>query len=558
MRAVWGLGAAVLLGIAGLTHLTWAAGEGDVYLSIGILEYAEGNYKEAIANFEKARQLDPKDVSAVYYLGLTHNAQGDFATGIRFLEQAKQLDANNLDVRFQLGVAHFSRRNYAGAEPEFRFVNDKNPRYENLGYYLGYVYYERRDFQRALPLFQQNVSTDPQFRQLAEFYSALALQNLGRRDEAVRQLAVSAQTAPTTPLASTAERLARTTEAGAREDRPLRVEIKIAGLFDNNVTVAPNHDILGLRQIPHETLGNLFSLRADYDVYRSERWRATLTYALLQTVYYQNDDFNMREHIGSAQVVYNNIWRDMRYFTGLQYTYEFLTLGDFQFLNRHTVGPFFSLEENPSLEENVGNLTQFRLQLQYKNFQFDPLVTEENRDAFNYLVGVTHFFRFQQDRHYIKVGFEFDKEAAAGFDYSYEGVKALVGFQVTLPALCTTGVVGAPQSCLRARVDGEFHWRSYRGNNFIFSANPGNCSFGPGACVKREDFEKLIQASLAKDFGGSSKVCALPLPWGQAKATPSDCFTVSLEFLSDLNRSRHTPIFQYSRQVVSLGLTWRY
>ncbi len=529
VRAICGLGAVVLLVLAAPARPAWAAGEGDVFLSIGILEYAEGNYKEAIANFEKARELDPKDVSAHYYLGLTQNAQGDFAAGIRFLEQAKQLDANNLDVRFQLGVAHFSQKNYAQAEPEFRFVQEKNPRHENLGYYLGYVYYERRDYQRALPLFQQNVSTDPQFRQLAEFYSGLALQNLGRRDEAVRQLAVSAQTAPTTPLATTAERLAQSAGAAARDERPFRLEIKVAGLYDSNVAVVPNNNILGLRNTPHETTGNLFSLRADYDVYRSQNWRATLTYALLQTVYYQNDDFNLRDHIGSAQVVYNNTWRDMRYFTGLQYAFEFLTLGDFQFLTRHTVGPFFSLEEN------AGNLTQFRLQLQYKDFQAKPGITEENRDAFNYLAGITHFFRFAQDRHYIKVGFEFDKEAAAGFDYSYEGLKWLAGFQYTLPWYD-----------IRARVDAEAHWRKYKGTNFLF------------APAKRDDLENIVQASLAKDFGSSSRVCALPLPWGNAKPAPSDCFTVSLEFLADLNWSRNTRIFEYNRSVLSLGLAWRY
>jgi hypothetical protein len=237
----------------------------------------------------------------------------------------------------------------------------------------------------------------------------------------------------------------------------------------------------------------------------------------------------------------------MRYWTGAQYSYEFLTLAERQFLQRHTVGPFFSQEWNPN------NLTQVRAQLQYKNFQTDPPITEENRDAFNYLLGFTHFFRFEGDRHFIKVGFEFDKEAAAGFDYSYEGMKALVGFQFTIPEIE-----------VRFRVDGEFYLRSYRGENFLLSVapnGPGTCwNSQGGICAKREDFEKLVLATLAKDFGRSSKACALPLPWGgpAPKATNNDCFTVSLDFLADLNRSRATPVFEYSRQVVSLGLTWRY
>ncbi len=534
-------GITLLLAVLGLAQPAGAAsGEGDVYLSIGILEYAEGNYKEAIANLEKARQLDPRDVGPPYYLGLAHNAQGDYATGIKFLSEAKQLEPENLDVRFQIGVAHFSQKDYNAAQPEFQFVFGKNPRYENVGYYLGYISYERRQFEQALPLFQQDVSADPQFRQLAQFYAGLTLQNLGRSEEAVRQLAVSAQTAPTSPLSSAATRLASSVQTGVREDQRFRMEIKIAGLYDNNITVAPNTNILGLRDIPREGLGNLFSLRMDYDVYRAANWRVTLGYGLLQTVYYPNQDFNLRDHIGSLQIGYNNIVGGMRYFTGLQYSYEFLTLGDFQFLQRHTVGPYFSLEEN------ANNLTQFQLQLQYKNFQAKPAVTEENRDAFNYLAGFTHFFRFAQDRHYIKVGFAFDKDAAAGFDYSYEGMKGIVGFQVTLGW------------DIRARVDGEFYWRSYRGVNFLFSNVDGPPPVCPtlGPCVKRVDFERIVQASLAKDFGHSSKVCTAALPWTTRAA--SDCLTVSLEFLADFNRSRATPIFEYNRQVLSLALTWRY
>ena len=558
--------AAACLAVVAAGGTARAAGEGDVFLSIGILEYAEGNYREAIANFEKARQLDPRDVGAPYYLGLTHSAMGDYPTGIRFLNEAKQLDPNNLDVRFQLGVAHFSRQDYAAAEPEFQFVYGQNSRYENLGYYLGYVHYQRGDLQRALPLFQQNVSTDPQFRQLALYYAGLSLNRVGRAEEGARQFALSAQAAPASPLATAADRLARGVEAADRPDRRLKLEVKLAGLYDNNVTVAPNRNIFGLRHPDTsgrpdprnpdlETLGNLFHVRGDYDVYRSANYqpnwncthcyKLTASYAFLQSLYYHNDRFNLADHIAQLQGVYTNTWRDMRYFTGLQYAYDFLTLGGRQFLQRHTVGPFFSLDEGAFriAEATVNNLTQVRLQLQYKNFQTDPVITEENRDAFNYLVGATHFFRFEQDRHYIKVGFEFDKDAAAGFDYSYEGMKALFGFQATFPW------------DVRFRVDSDFHWRSYRGKNFFLSATPGVCT-GPNDCVKRQDFEILLQASLAKDFGRTSKACNFGM-LGE-KAQPFDCFTVSLEFLSDHNRSRNTKVFEYTRQVLSVALGWRY
>ncbi len=494
----------MLLTIAALSRSAWGVGEGIVYVSLGILEYADGNYREAIANFEKARQLDPKDVSAHYYLGLAHNAQGNFATGIRLLEQAKQLEPDNLDVRFQLGVAHFTQREYEQAEPEFRFVFDRNPRYENLGYYLGYIHYQRREFERALTLFQQNVSTDPQFRQLAEFYAGLALGREGRAEEATRQLALAAQAAPSTPLASTAERLARSAEAVQREDRRLRLEAKMTLLGDDNVIQAPT---AGIKNVELRSPGNLFYFRADYDVFRNANWRATVSYAFLQTIYHFVDTFNLRDQIGQLQVAYTNTARGMRYLAGLQYGYDYLTLGDRAFLQRHSVGPYLAWEWNPM------HLTQVQYRLQVKDFDAHSDFRDEERDAVNNLVGLTHFLRFQQDRHYVKAGYEYDHEAALGHNWRYQGHKILGGFQATLPWWE-----------LRLRGDAEFHWRDYPNDNTTFAA-------------KRRDFEMLYQASLAKD-----------LPRG---------FTVSLEYLLDRNDSKIF-LYDYIRQVASLALSWRY
>lgn len=495
--------AAMTLVVVALPSLAWGVGEGIVYVSLGIVEYSEGNYREAIAYLEKARQLAPKDVSALYYLGLAHNAVGDNATGLRFLEEAKQLDPENIDVRFQLGVALLTQHAYAKAEPEFQFVFARNSRHENVGYYLGYITFQRRDYQQALTLLRQNVSTDPQFRQLAEFYAGLALARQGQAEEATRHLVLAAQAAPSTRLAGTAERLARGTEAAAREDRRFRLEMKVALLGDDNVILAPT---AGVQGVDLRSPGNLFYLRGDYDVIRNGNWRATLSYSLLQTVYHFVDSFNLRDQMGELSVSYTNTARGMRYFTGLQYGYEYLTLGEQAFLQRHSVGPYLAWEWNPM------HFTQFQHRLQVKDFDAWSPFRDEERDAVNNLVGLTHFLRFQQDRHYIKLGYAYDHEAALGHNWRYQGHKALGGFQMSLPWWD-----------VRLRGDAELYWRDYPGNNSTFAA-------------KRRDFEQLYQVSLAKDLPRN--------------------FTVSLEYLLDRNDSKIF-LFDYIRQVFLLAITWR-
>ena len=84
--------------------------------------------------------------------------------------------------------------------------------------------------------------------------------------------------------------------------------------------------------------------------------------------------------------------------------------------------------------ENQANLTTLLARFQGKDFYAivqQPL--DEDRDARNCMVGFTHVFRFAQDRHYIRLGYQYDYENSDGRNYSYAGNRFLAGGQYTLP-----------------------------------------------------------------------------------------------------------------------------
>jgi len=494
--------------VSGGVGTLWAATpDAEVFLDRAILEYDEKNYPGALEYLTRALAEDPTFGLALYQLGLTHIAMGDSVRAVENLQKARTLDPENRDVAYQLGVALFTLERYREAEPHFLAVYAMQPERESLGYYLGYIAFQRGDYRLALGYLRRNRSTEPTFQQLATYYAGLSQHFLGLSDEAAEELSRALTIDPASPLSAQARRYVEAVAQARREERRFRLEARLNLQFDSNVPVVPTTNVFGLRDRKTASTGELLFLRGDYVFVRDTRYEGTLGYAVTQVVNNDIRDFDLTDQAGIATWLYRGRLQNMPYFAGAQYMYDFLTLDYNKFLQRHSVTPYFSLVESPR------HLTTFLYRFQAKDFFRDPTqVNQENRDALNHLVGFVHYLRFAQDRHYLKAGYQYEREVARGIDYRYGGHKAIAGFLVTLPAE------------FRLSATGELFWRRYPKENYVFE-------------MTRRDLEKSISVTLAKD-----------LPHG---------LTVSAEYFGDFNDSK-LAIFDYKRHIVSVGLSWKY
>jgi hypothetical protein len=261
--------------------------------------------------------------------------------------------------------------------------------------------------------------------------------------------------------------------------------------------------------------GEIASVRADYSWFRSGPWEATATYSFFQTLNNNHNlsEFNIQDHLGSLGGFYRGAVRELPYQLGLQYSYDYLTLDNHAFLDRHTATVF------GTLVENVGNLTTLVGRLQFKDFLQDATTNPaSNRDARNWMVGPTHVFRFAGDKHLIRIGYQFDYEDTEGRDFTYTGHRALTGGQYTLPWGET-----------RLRYDYEVHFRSYANLNSLPLTSPDT--------MKRTDTEQLHVFRIEK-----------PLP---------NNLTLSTEYQGTFSQS-NLAIFNFHRNVFSVYLTWTY
>ena len=516
-----------------------------VFVDRAILAYDGKQYEQALKELQEALRLDPDSADALYYQGLVYIGLNRNADAQASLEKARGLRPEDVDIAFQLGVHYFNQQQFDRAEPPLRQVYKAEPRRRNIGYYLGLIEFRKKNYRAAVDLFRATVPSDDNFAQLSRFYSGLAMGNLGFAREARNEIEEAMRLQPASPLTAPAQRFGEVLQSAADRERFFHGEIKFGVYYDTNVPVVPNasSDLVAQTirgdQGRRKSEGELATMNLSYMWLRTLDWEGTVSYRFLQTYNNHLTEFNTQSHTPTLGLTYKSATLGMPYFAGMQWTYDFITLGNRRYTERWIVNPYFSLQENS------GNLTNLQFRFQAKNFFDDQAVTQgspvgrsEIRDALNYMVGLLHVFLFDQGRHSIKVGYQFDTDRAEGKNWDYRGHRLLIGGLYTLP-----------WGAARLRYDLDYHWRFHPHKNSLLPVD----AMGT---VRRRDNEPVHLVSIAKDFVFDFSK-SFSLSSCDAAKDPKCSFTVSLEYLFDRNRSNLKP-YDYERHVVTTSLAWRF
>jgi tetratricopeptide (TPR) repeat protein len=492
--------------------------EADVFVAEAILAYEDKRFDAALALLQQALQIDGENVDALYYAGVVQIARRRLDLAVEPLEKARGLAPADLSTAFQLGVVYFSQERFDRAEPPLTQVFDAEPRTDSVGYYVGFMRYRRKDYQGAVRAFNAGTSSDPNIQQLSRFYAGLAYAILGLPERAAAEVDAALRAQPTSALTGPAERLRDTILAARERERRFRAEVRLGVLYDTNVRVVPepSHDPTAeaARRRDKQSPGELMAVRAEYSWLRRGPWESTLTYSFFQTINNDLPEFNVQNHLGALTGTYRASLFELPLQVGSQYAFDQLTLDGDKFVQRHTAAAFATLVEGAT------HLTSLQARYQDKSFfQEKTTLPEEIRDAKNAMVGFVHLLRFEQDRHLVRFGYQFDDEDAEGRNFQYVGHRYLVGAQYTLPRVNT-----------RLKYDYDVHLRQYDNRHTLLPAvNPYS--------KERRDTEQTHIVRVEQ-----------PLPWD---------LTLAVESQSSIARS-NLPVFSFNRNVFSLSLSWQY
>ena len=490
--------------------------------------YETKKYDEALAQLQDVLRLEPNHVEALYYLGVVFNAKQLYPQAIVALDRAHALAPAELPITYQLGIAHFGLQDYDKAEPLLTEVFTAKPQLDNLGYYVGFIRYRHKDYKGAVEAFRAGRATDLQIQQLSKFYSGLAFAIMGLPDQATVELAEASRIRTVSPLTAPADRLRDTLVVSQERERRFHVELHAGAYYDSNVPINPiagginpatpdGQLVYQLRSRKANSPGELLSARGEYAFFRESGWEATVLGSYFKTFNNDLSFFNIENYLGGLGTSYQGAVAQLPFLVSAQYTYDYTTLSGSRFLNRQSttlVG---------TLVENSWNLTSIQARLQAKDFSEAFLIgggtnQAENRDANNWMIGFTHVFRFANDKHFIRFGYQYDVDDAKGEDWFYRGQRFLAGTQYTLPWWD-----------MRLKYDFDFHYRKYPNVNLVFPPS------APGTVMQEVQEQNHIFR------------IEQPLP---------SRFTLSADFQATISRDNLPFIFNYNRYVGTLTLAW--
>ncbi len=154
------------------------------YLNAGAMSHVRrgaeleqaGKIQDAIAEHERALQIDPKLVQAHVNLISLYGRLGQVATAETHFQASLNLDPKQADAYYNYGVLLFNRKQYTEAEKEFRQALSINPYHAQAHHNLGFLFEQRGEIAKALAEYESATTSQADYG-LAHFHAGRILAN---------------------------------------------------------------------------------------------------------------------------------------------------------------------------------------------------------------------------------------------------------------------------------------------------------------------------------------------------------------------------------------------
>jgi tetratricopeptide (TPR) repeat protein len=98
-----------------------------VQLNLGLAEFKQGHFSQAIAPFKAALRADPASLQVDTLLGMSYYGSTEFSKSVPYLQIAVKSEPENLELRGVLAQACLNIRQYYCALEQDQQINKINP-----------------------------------------------------------------------------------------------------------------------------------------------------------------------------------------------------------------------------------------------------------------------------------------------------------------------------------------------------------------------------------------------------------------------------------------------
>ena len=131
------------------------------YINRGIAYGEKGDHDRAIADFNKAIELDPKYDEAYYNRGYAYSKKGDHGHALADYNKAIELDPKHAPAYINRGLVYFDKGDFDRAIADYNEAIELDPKYAKAYYNRGGAYGKKGDHDRAMADFNKAIELDP-------------------------------------------------------------------------------------------------------------------------------------------------------------------------------------------------------------------------------------------------------------------------------------------------------------------------------------------------------------------------------------------------------------
>lgn len=335
------------------------------------------------------------------------------------------------EIAFSEGLLLHHKKDFKGAEQRFAKAVQLDPRHKNATYFLGLSQSEQEKYEAAIKSFTSAIALQTEEPE-PYFYRALAYYHLKKSPEALADFQKAQKLAPAGQVKDLATSYIRSM---TQKETPLVTSSSQGGShrwfangslttqYDTNVTLNP--DAPSAATLPTDKNDLQFAIRGGggYHIIRKDHYRLTTEGSYYQSIYTDLDRFNY----GLLHLEVNNQFKFGNFSIRTPTGYEFSLLGRDKYLGAFFMKPTFSYLLAKRL------LTQFSPRLRYEGF-FQTLTNQaQNRDAWNIQLEIDEFLMGEDQKHYLKLSYIYEKNAAKGNDWDYHAHRMGLAFLTPIP-----------------------------------------------------------------------------------------------------------------------------
>ena len=447
--------------------------EYDFDLAKGLYLYNQGRYGEAERHLKEALNAKPGDEASTYYLGLTSlRLQRYREAEDRFREVLKRRP-QDARARMGVGMALYHQRRYQEASTELaiaeRTIKDDPLLYD----YAGLAAAEQQSYEQASEKFQRAGKLDPELANDARYQRGVTLHSKRQFQEATAEFrsAVEGGTVAAVEQAQPAP-----VPTAPLPPKRWSATYGLSLQYDSNVVLLPGGSALPNNISHKDDFVTAFAIGGEYRFLQTDKWTVGAGAGLFTNVHARLSDFNVLDfaptlyverRLGSAQL-------------RLQYTLDNVTVGGDAYLLSNAIQPTLTIPES----DRTYTQAFFRYQNKdFKSFRDDQFGAPVNqtRDANNYMIGAMQYWKFRDDRGYVRGGYIFDTDRTSGGDGPVTpGVPTSADWQYIGHRL-STGVAYQPLAATTLQLAFDYYRQNY--------SNPN--SFSPDGTVRRDNIYQL-------------------------------------------------------------------